>query len=68
MCNTRSVDNLKLILLKYKCPTNYLTSKLIVGHQPLDRLVVDIQSELGAINIGLEMYDSPYKSKTLPFI
>jgi len=30
--------------------------------------VVDIQSELGAIKIGLEMYDGPYNSKTLPFI
>jgi hypothetical protein len=30
--------------------------------------VVDIQSELGAIKIGLKMYDNPYNSKTLPLI
>jgi hypothetical protein len=30
--------------------------------------VVDIQSELGAIKIRLEMYDSPYNSKTLPLV
>jgi hypothetical protein len=30
--------------------------------------VVDIQSEIGAIKIGLEMYDDPYNNKTLPFI
>ncbi len=41
------------------------TNKLVVGHQPLDRLVVDIQSELGAIKIGPEMYDSPYNNTLL---
>jgi hypothetical protein len=30
--------------------------------------MVDIQNELGAINIRLEMYDDPYNNKTLPFI
>jgi len=30
--------------------------------------VVDIQSELGAIKIGPEMYDNPYNSKTLAFV
>jgi hypothetical protein len=30
--------------------------------------MVDIQSEIGAINIRLEMYDGPYNSKTLPFV
>jgi hypothetical protein len=30
--------------------------------------VVDIQIELGAIKIGLEMYDGPYNKKTLPLI
>jgi len=30
--------------------------------------MVGIHSELGAIKIGLEMYDSPYNSKTLPFV
>jgi hypothetical protein len=62
------VNNLELILLKYKRPTNSLTNKLVIGHQPLDKLVVGIQSELGAIKIGHEMYDGPYNSKTLPFI
>jgi len=38
------------------------------GHQPLDRLVVGIQSELGAINIRPEMYDGPYNSKTFPLV
>jgi hypothetical protein len=68
MCNTRSVNNLEFILLKYKRPTNLLTSKLVIGHQPLDRLVVGIQSELGAIKIRPEMYDSPYNCKTLLFV
>jgi hypothetical protein len=45
-----------------------LTNKLIVGHQPLDRLVVGIQSELNAVKIGPEMYDDPYNIKTLPLI
>jgi hypothetical protein len=40
----------------------------MVGHQPLDRLVVDIQNELNAIKIRPEMYDSPYNNKTLPFV
>jgi len=62
------VNNLELILLKYKRPTSQLTSKLVVGHQPLDRLVVDTQNELGAIKIGLEMYDDPYNNKTLPLV
>jgi hypothetical protein len=31
-------------------------------------LVVGIQSELGAIKIGLEMYDGPYNSKTFPLV
>jgi hypothetical protein len=30
--------------------------------------VVGIQSELGAIKIGLEMYDGPYNIKTLPLV
>jgi hypothetical protein len=30
--------------------------------------MVDIQSELGAIKIGPEMYDSPYNNKTLPLV
>jgi len=30
--------------------------------------VVGIQSEIGAIKIGPEMYDDPYNSKALPFI
>jgi hypothetical protein len=30
--------------------------------------VVNIQSELDAIKIGLEMYDGPYNGKTLPFV
>jgi hypothetical protein len=30
--------------------------------------VVDIQSEIGAIKIGLEMYDSPYNNKTLTLV
>jgi hypothetical protein len=30
--------------------------------------VVGIQSELGAIKIGLEMYDDPYNNKTLPLV
>jgi hypothetical protein len=54
--------------MKYKCPIRKLTSKLVVGHQPLDRLVVGIQSELGAIKIGPKMYDSPYNNKTLPLV
>jgi hypothetical protein len=62
------VNTLELILLKYTCPTNKLTSKLIIGHQPLDRLLVSIQSEIRAIKIGLEMYDDPYNSKALPLI
>ncbi len=68
MCNTKSVNNLELILLKYKHPISELTSKLVVGHQPFDMLVVGIQSEIGAIKIGPEMYDDPYNSKTFPFI
>jgi hypothetical protein len=31
-------------------------------------MVVDIQNELGAINIGFEMYDDPYNNKTFPLI
>ncbi len=68
MCNTRSVNNLELILLKYKRPMNLLTNKLIIGHQPFDRLVVGIQSEINAIKIRLEMYDDPYNSKALPLV
>jgi hypothetical protein len=30
--------------------------------------MVGIQSELGAIKIGLKMYDGPYNNKTLPLI
>jgi len=30
--------------------------------------VVDIQSEIGAIKIRLEMYDGPYNSKALPLV
>jgi hypothetical protein len=30
--------------------------------------VVDIQSEFGAIKIGLEMYDNPYNCKTFPLV
>jgi hypothetical protein len=30
--------------------------------------MVDIQSEFGAINIGPEMYDGLYNSKTLPLV
>jgi hypothetical protein len=30
--------------------------------------VVDIQNELGAIKIRLEMYDGPYNNKTLPLV
>jgi len=30
--------------------------------------VVDIQSEIGAIKIGPEMYDSPYNNKALPLV
>jgi hypothetical protein len=30
--------------------------------------MVGIQNELGAINIGLEMYDGSYNNKTFPFI
>jgi hypothetical protein len=30
--------------------------------------VVDIKNEIGAIKIGLEMYDSPYNYKTLPLV
>jgi hypothetical protein len=63
-----SVNNLELILLKYKRPTSYLASKLVIGHQPLDRLVVGIQSEIGAIKIGPKMYASPYNNKTLPLL
>jgi len=45
-----------------------LTSKLVVSYQPFDRLVVSIQSELGAIKIGPEMYDDPYNSNTFPLV
>jgi hypothetical protein len=31
-------------------------------------MVVGIQSELGAIKIGLEMYDDPYNNKTFPLV
>jgi hypothetical protein len=62
------VNNLELILLKYKDPTSLLTSNLVVSHQPFDRLVVGIQSELDAIKIGPKMYDGPYNNNTLPFI
>jgi hypothetical protein len=31
-------------------------------------MVVDIQSELGAIKIGPEKYDSPYNNKTPPLV
>jgi hypothetical protein len=62
------MNNLEFILLKYKRPMNYLTSKLVIGHQPLDRLVVGIQSELGAIKIGSKMYDDPYNNKTLHLV
>jgi hypothetical protein len=62
------MNNLELILLKYKRPTNLLISKLVVGHQPFDRLVVSIQNELGAIKIGPKMYDGPYNSKTFPLV
>jgi hypothetical protein len=65
MCNTRLVNNLEFILLKYKRPTSYLTSKLVISHQPFDKLVIGIQSELGAIKIGPKMYDDPYSNKTL---
>jgi hypothetical protein len=69
MCNTKLVNNLELILLKYKRPKrNQLTNKLVIGHQPFDRLVANIQSEFSAIKIGLEMYDVPYSSKTLPLV
>jgi len=30
--------------------------------------VVGIQSELGAIKIGPEIYEDPYNNKTLPFV
>jgi hypothetical protein len=30
--------------------------------------MVGIQSELGAIKIGLNMYDGPYNNKTLPLV
>jgi hypothetical protein len=30
--------------------------------------MVGIQSEIGAINIGLEMYDDPYNNKALPLV
>jgi hypothetical protein len=30
--------------------------------------VVGIENELNAIKIGLEMYDDPYNSKTIPLI
>jgi hypothetical protein len=62
------MNNLELILLTYKRPMSLLTIKLVIGHQPLDRLVVGIQSELGAIKIGPKMYDNPYKSKTFPLV
>ncbi len=38
----------------------------VVGHQPLDRLMVGIQNQLGAIKIGPKMYDGPYNNKTFP--
>jgi hypothetical protein len=31
-------------------------------------MVVDIQSELGAIKIGPKKYDSPYNNKTPPLV
>jgi hypothetical protein len=62
------MNNLELMFLKYKRPTSQLTSKLVVGHQPLDRLVVGIQSELGAIKIRPKMYEGPYNNKTLPLL
>jgi hypothetical protein len=68
MCNTMSVNNFEFILLKYKCLTSYLTNKLVVGHQPFDRLVVSIQSEIGAIKIGPKMYESLYNSKRFPLV
>jgi hypothetical protein len=30
--------------------------------------VVDIQGEIGAINIRPEMYDGPYNNKTFPLV
>ncbi len=68
MCNTKSMNNLELILLKYKRPMSYFTITLIIVHQPCDRLAVGIQSEIRAIKIGPKMYDSPYNSKALPLI
>jgi hypothetical protein len=62
------MNNLELILLKYKRPMSEFTNNLVVDHQPLDRLVVDIQNELSAIKIGPEMYDNPYNNKTLPLV
>jgi len=62
------MNNLGFILLKYKRPMSLLTSKLVVSYQPFDRLVVSIQSELGAIKIGPEMYDDPYNSNTFPLV
>ncbi len=47
---------------------SYFTSKFIVVHQPCDRLAVGIQSEICAIKIGPEMYDSPYNIKALPLV
>jgi hypothetical protein len=41
-------------------------SKLVIGHQPLNRLLVGIQSELGAIKIGSEMYDAHIITKHSP--
>jgi hypothetical protein len=49
-------------------PNKLIYNLLVVGHQPLDRLVVGIENELRAINIGPEMYDSPYNNKTFPFV
>jgi len=62
------MNNLELILLKYKRQMSEFTNNLVVDHQPLDRLVVDIQNELGAIKIVPEMYDNPYNNKTLPLV
>jgi hypothetical protein len=30
--------------------------------------MVGIQSEIGAIKVGPEMYDNPYNNKTLPLV
>jgi hypothetical protein len=62
------VNNLELIFLKYKHSMIELTNKLVVDHQPFDRLVVNIQSEFGVVKIGPEMYDGPYNRKTLPLV